>query len=589
MADYGKDFDQREMYVSVADFQAAGCLMSNDELLRRRVEVSTNLKLITIKASEKSYCMRLRKLQKDRIKEVRRGKLDLSKGTVFRDYEGIHRFTWVKRAPQGNVSFFRWLNPEKQTDKEPTPAETKLHDEGKEKIKCLILRNKLKVILECKSGLHNSKVHFLPGMGFGDPCSCATNTPWLPEEYKKTCTKAFAINGAGADFKVELEYHWTTSDGAVFKLDVAVLQWVSEDGSADSHWKLVSAVEVQASHADRKAKHAAFDKFGITYAQICARQIRDKCENLDLDTCRNNVIFDHHPVSAQVEWVCERCDNILKAKVAESKKKEDKFQEDLEARELEEAPYMTSYKAMAPNKYIKGFLKSVNLTKKQMIPGHTVLDLYDSQRKRRINNHPRKVRICVPEAILTVANEKGVVDGSQVCVQLGGKHTSGHSLVRGEIIEGYHLPLDDIRAAEPVPEEPAEPPEPVSADTPEPPEPMSVEPAEPLEPMSVEPAEPLEPMSVEPAEPLEPMSVEPVEPPEPVSVEPTEPAKQRKRKPETELDFRDAQFSDRNLERLSRTLMGYELSNRHRDASTVCSESDGKLDALERELKNPPV
>ena len=96
-------------------------------------------------------------------------------------------------------------------------------------------------------------------------------------------------------------------------------------------------------------------------------------------------------------------------------------------------------------------------------------------------------------------------------------------------------------------------------------------------------------MSVEPAEPLEPMSVEPVEPPEPVSVEPTEPAKQRKRKPETELDFRDAQFSDRNLERLSRTLMGYELSNRHRDASTVCSESDGKLDALERELKNPPV
>jgi hypothetical protein len=504
MADYDEDVGQYEMYVSVDDFYAAKCLMSQDELHRRRVAVSTKLELITIKASEKSKCKRLRDLQNNRIKEVRRCKLDLAKGTVFRDYEGIHRFTWMTCSSRGPRPYFMWLNPERKDDddKKPTTAETKLHKEGKEITKSLILRDKLKVILECKSTLHNSKFRFLPGMGFGDPCSCATNTPWLPEKYKNTCMRAFELNGAGTDFKVELEYHWKTSDGAVFKLDVAVLQLVSGDGSKDSDWKLVAAVEVQVSHADSKAKHAAFDKFGIKYAQICARQIREKCKNLDLDTC-DNVFFDHHPVSAQVEWVCEPCDEILREKIAESKKREGKFQEELTARELEEAPYMTSYKHMVPEKYLKGFLKTVKLTKKEMIPGHTLFDLYDSQRKLRINDHPLKVRICVPAAIRKVAEENGVIDASQVCVQLGDKHTSGHSLVRGEIISGYHLPLDDIRAAEPVPEQPEEPPEPVSVEPTEPPEPPESVPME-LE-AAAEPVVPQEPVPVESSEPPKPV------------------------------------------------------------------------------------
>ena len=181
----------------------------------------------------------------------------------------------------------------------------------------------------------------------------------------------------------------------------------------------------------------------------------------------------------------------------------------------------------------------------------------------------------MPEAILEVANEKGVVDGSQVCVQLGDKHPSGHFLVRGEIIKGYHLPLDDIRAAEPVPEEPPEPPEP--------PEPVPME----LE-AAAEPVvhQALVPVPMEPAHPAE----------------TTEPAKQRKRKPETELDFRDAQFSDgrqntqmvldesdRNLEGLARTITSYKLSNRRIDSAKVFNERDGNLDALARSLPNAPV
>ena len=300
---------------------------NQDQVRRKREEVSTNRTLMMVEASEKDLCERIR----DHFNKFDR------EHVLFQNIYG-ERFCYTKAyvkpttGQSVNAYFKPWPTALDMQRAELTPAVTIAHEEAVAYAARLAMENSLKAATMCTYNGHKQ---------------CAVEVPWLPADWHNKCTQTVVVDGKGGSLEVVINHRWTPDTNTLFILDAAII----ENGV------LHTAIEIEKSHANSEQKRIAFKSHGIVSVQIDANELNAICKHRKWEeSYGTDVVVKNHPVSKLEPWQCKECDVLeridIKKRAAMAKLDERKRRK----REAYEEEKLTTYKSPVAGKYLKGFL-----------------------------------------------------------------------------------------------------------------------------------------------------------------------------------------------------------------------------------------
>ena len=397
------------MYASVDDAIESQKFTPND-IASRRMRVSTKLHLVKVSAKETDKCMKLRQMQNEQ------------KRVVLRDMGGT-QFTW-ECASQKRVTsaHFKHMpgegsDEDDDDDDKPSPAETEAHEEAKQSASRLMMANQLRVVQCCTKKDHTAEPEFpLP--------TWATNI--------KGCVAAWDVHGDGPHIEVDTEVWWPLGELGNFKPDVAKMV------NGDPH----TAVEIQHSSSNKKRKREAYEAHDILGLQLSSRELNALCRDRKWDLDTNPVVAHHHPVTAQVNWVCDTCADAQEAQRLLDQAAEAEFQRQKAEQDQKDVLYMTTFDKREPSLWLKGF--PCTLFPKD---DEHRFEFLEEERDHEINPNPRRLFVRVNDPVQRDLVKQ--LKGEMACIRLASHpdpvEPERFNLYASWVVAGRALPIDQIK------------------------------------------------------------------------------------------------------------------------------------------------